>query len=265
MKTNKKKVALFSSALIGAKEIFASLKAVSEWAMSHKFLAGVAVVCLLLLSVSQANRRGEYYFRTAAESRYLQELRKKYAGEKLTLSRQEVESAIAKACSFLAECGGGNPAYDSPSARDILFGTALVESGLTPRFQDSGGDAIGLFQVEYGTYRDILNRVLKKNNPLLFESILKYFGRDGKLSFGDLQTNSCLSAVFARLKYAQSGVPLPPAGDYEAQGAYYKKYYNTHFGRGSAATFARRRLEYEKLSAGRCNPGAPGSAKASNP
>ena len=199
------------------------------------------------MSVSQSNRRGEYYFRTAAETRYLQELRQKYSGAKRTLSPPQAESAIGRACSFLAKCGGGNPSYDSPQARDILLSTAIAESGLNPRFQDSEGDAIGLFQIEYGTFRDILNRVLKKNNPALYESILKYFGGGAKISFEDLQNDDVLAAVFARIKYAQSGVPIPSAGDYAAQGAYYKKYYNTYSGMGTVSNFVKKRLAYDKL------------------
>lgn len=260
----KKSKVLLPALLMGAKEMLSALKSVAGWAMAHKFLAGVIAGCVLLLSVSQSNRRGEYYFRTADELRYLQDLRQKYSGAKYMLTKEEAEAAIAQACSFLSKCGGGSPAYDTPQARDLLFGTAIAESGLAPRFQDSEGDAIGLFQIEYGTYRDILNRVLKKNNPLLYESILSHFGNGGKISFEDLQTKNALSAVFARLKYAQSGVLLPEAGDYAAQGAYYKKYYNTHLGKGSVSNFVRKRIEYENGAAVRSSGGVSSPAKAAS-
>ena len=58
--------------------------------MAHKFLAGVIAGCVLLLSVSQSNRRGEYYFRTADELRYLQDLRQKYSGAKYMLTKEEM-------------------------------------------------------------------------------------------------------------------------------------------------------------------------------
>ena len=58
--------------------MFSAVKTIADWAMSHRFLAAMLAACAFLLSVSQSNRRGEYYFRTAAETRYLQELRQKY-------------------------------------------------------------------------------------------------------------------------------------------------------------------------------------------
>lgn len=113
----KKSKVLFPALLMGAKEMLSALKSVAGWAMAHKFLAGVIAGCVLLLSVSQSNRRGEYYFRTADELRYLQDLRQKYSGAKYMLTKEEAEAAIAQACSFLSKCGGGSPAYDTPQAR----------------------------------------------------------------------------------------------------------------------------------------------------
>ncbi len=110
----KKSKVLFPALLMGAQEMLSALKSVAGWAMAHKFLAGVIAGCVLLLSVSQSNRRGEYYFRTADELRYLQDLRQKYSGAKYMLTKEEAEAAIAQACSFLSKCGGGSPAYDTP-------------------------------------------------------------------------------------------------------------------------------------------------------
>lgn len=48
------------------------------------------------------------------------------------------------------------------------------------------------------------------------------------------------------------------------RGAYYKKYYNTHLGKGSVSNFVRKRIEYENGAAVRSSGGVSSPAKAAS-
>lgn len=181
---------------------------------------------------------------TPAEQRYLLSLKKRHSGISRTLTETEARNTIANACSFIERVKGTKEIYDTPAARELLFGTACTESGLRPRFQDKHGMAIGLFQVEYATFLDLWNRAIKIKHPKLYKEILRnYAGEDKRIRFEDLQLNDELCAVFARMKYAEAKSHIPPSTDLEAQAKYYKKYYNTDLGKASHKSYLKRRAE----------------------
>lgn len=181
---------------------------------------------------------------TPAEQRYLLSLKKKHSGISRTLTENETRKVIANACSFIEKTKSTKDIYNTPAARELLFGTACTESGLRPRFQDKYGTAIGLFQVEYATFLDLWNRAIKIKHPTLYKAILKtYAGEDGQIRFEDLQLNDELCAIFARMKYAEAKHHIPPATDLKAQAQYYKKYYNTELGKATQLSYLKRRAE----------------------
>lgn len=160
------------------------------------------------------------------------------------MTESDARNTIANACFFIERVKGTKAIYDTPAARELLFGTACAESGLRPRFQDKHGTAIGLFQVEYATFLDLWNRAIKNKHPKLYKEIQKnYAGEDRQIRFEDLQLSDELCAVFARMKYAESKSHIPPATDLEAQAKYYKKYYNTELGKASVQSYLKRRAE----------------------
>ncbi len=181
---------------------------------------------------------------TPAEQRYLLALKKKHSGISRTLSEAQARKVIANACAFIERTNGKKEIYDTPAARELLFGTACTESGLRPRFQDKYGTAIGLFQVEYATFLDLWNRAIRTKHPKLYTAILQnYAGEDKQIRFEDLQLNDELCAIFARMKYAEAKEHIPPAADTKAQAKYYKKYYNTALGKATQESFVKRRAE----------------------
>ena len=92
---------------------------------------------------------------TPEETAYIERLRKKYAVAERKLGVEAALKIIRSACGFITRADNAPKGlYDSEEAELLLLGTALVESDLAPRFQQSRGDAIGLFQIEYGTFRD---------------------------------------------------------------------------------------------------------------
>lgn len=184
------------------------------------------------------------YLKSQTEQNYLLDLRKKYSGTQRILSVNECRAVIEEACDFIANAKRVEGIYDSDDAKELLFGTACIESGLRPRFQDTGGDAIGLFQVEYATFKDIWDRAIKRKHPELYLSIKVYFGGiKGDISFEDLQNNDVLCAIFARMKYAESSTKIPPKSDTRAQGEYYKLYYNTPLGKSTVNGYIKARQE----------------------
>lgn len=172
---------------------------------------------------------------TVAERAYLAGLRKKYSGTQRTLTALEASQVISSACSFISARKSLENTYDTPAVRSLLFGTACTETGLRPRYQDSAGNAIGLFQIEYATFCDIWQRFVKKNHPELGRDIIKNYActMPDNITFEDLQLSDELCAIFARLKYSQIKEPIPPESDIPAQAAYYKAHYNTRFGKAS--------------------------------
>ena len=201
------------------------------------------VWALLFVEIPDFTIIGPSKSRSPAEQDYLLDLRKKYSGTQRTLTPDGARKVIDEACAFIADAKNAPGAYDSADAKELLFGTACVESGLRPRFQDGGGDAIGLFQVEYATYRDIWDRIIKTKHPDLHSAMRRSFSRrrDGEITFEQLQQNDVVCAIFARMKYADSKERIPPREDETAQARYYKKYYNTHLGKATPKDFIARK------------------------
>lgn len=194
------------------------------------------------------NRFYEKY--TPAERNYLASLRYRYSGTQRTLSEVQTRIVIKNALHFLSSQNSTSKLLNSDDVVELLFGTACTETQLSPRFQDSGGYAIGLFQIEYATFKDLWKRSIPKNNPDLYVAIQKKYSRfsSGEIFFEDLQINDELCAVFARMKYAQIKSPIPPASDAKAQASYYKKYYNTPLGKASADAYLERTKSVKEKS-----------------
>lgn len=219
-----------ASALAFARVALARIETVSGAA------AFLAFAVALAAAASQcAKPRG--YVKSPAEIAYIEGLRKKYAEPARKLGAEEAAGAIRAACGFIARAENApEGVYDSDEAVALLLGTALVESDLAPRFQSSRGDAIGLFQVEYGTFRDLWDRSIKYKHPKLRAAIIREFGGGrGDIEFEDLQNSDELCAVFARMKYAEFPDKIPR--DMAGRASYYKKFYNTKYGAAKESAY----------------------------
>jgi len=121
----------------------------------------------------------------------------------------------------------------SLAAEELLLGTALQESGLMYLKQIGGGPALGLFQMESITHDDIWLNYLAYR-PILSE---KMTALEPSQAARALVTNLLYAAAMCRVHYLRVTSPLPEAGDYEAHAAYWKKYYNTPAGAGTAEEY----------------------------
>jgi hypothetical protein len=142
----------------------------------------------------------------------------------------------------------GHP-YVSPDAISLVIRTCVYESDLFHLRQVGTGPARGFAQIELGEMgaTDILRRYLaRKDKAELREKVHSLIGFDPVALSEDnymldmqLQGNIILGIVCCRLKYGMIPKPLPSKDDRGAQGRYYKKYYNSKKGKGSAEDFAR--------------------------
>lgn len=129
----------------------------------------------------------------------------------------------------------------SQAAENLLWGTANYESELLFLEQQGGGPALGLWQIEPATRRDLYDRWLTRR-PHLREKLRALVAPVPKPE-KQLATNLMYACAVARLIYYRRPEPLPHADDIEGLAAYWKQWYNTPAGAGSAARWV---LKYRK-------------------
>jgi hypothetical protein len=117
------------------------------------------------------------------------------------------------------------------AAEELMLGTALQESGCGRHLKQANGPALGIWQMEPATHRDIWANFLR-GRPALADKIdeLKIVGLTAD---AQLCANLPYACALARLVYERAAEPLPNAGDVAAQAAYYKRHYNTADGAAS--------------------------------
>jgi hypothetical protein len=124
---------------------------------------------------------------------------------------------------------------DSESARDMIYTTGMAETGYRCLKQKGGGPAVGFFQCEPATARDIWE------NYALYRP--QYRDALYRLGFDESNMNYCilsnigLQVAFCRLHYRRVPKKLPRAGDLAGQARYWKAFYNTVKGKGTEKHF----------------------------
>lgn len=123
----------------------------------------------------------------------------------------------------------------SDAAENLVLGTALQESALVWLRQLGGGPAIGLYQMEPATHRDIWVNWLEHRPELSGRVQLLIAPRPDLLD--QLVTNPAYATAMCRIHYLRVPAPLPDANDVPALAGYWKRYYNTLAGAGSEIDF----------------------------
>lgn len=119
-------------------------------------------------------------------------------------------------------------------AEQLIMGTGAVESHFVWLKQVGGGPALGLWQMEPFTFRDILSRCSGELLTVVFE-IAGTRSPTPDMLVGNLG----FAAVMARLKYRDARPALPAAWDIAAMEVYHKRYYNSAIGATRPGEFAR--------------------------
>lgn len=136
----------------------------------------------------------------------------------------------------------------SQSAENFLLGTAVQESGLTHLRQLGQGPALGLYQIEPVTERDVHLNFLKYRPHLsmLVNELLAPMPDHAQ----QLITNLAYATAIARIIYLRCPDPLPDSGDPVGMARYWKKVFNTEKGRGSVPAFVLNYKEFVSCSTG---------------
>jgi len=122
----------------------------------------------------------------------------------------------------------------SRAAEQLVLGTALVESRGEYVKQLGKGPALGLWQMEPATHDDILgNYVAYKPQLKLW---LNGLTTSAKITDGALELvgNLFYAAAMCRIHYARVRDPLPGADEFGDMAMYWKRFYNTLLGAGTA-------------------------------
>lgn len=139
----------------------------------------------------------------------------------------------------------------SAAAEELLLGTAAQESRLRYLHQLGAGPALGIYQVEPATHRDLYENYLRYHDELRKE-LRRLAGSWGRriefaademwIAMPDHKTmigNLFYATAVARLIYRRRPEPLPAAGDLAGLAAYWKQHYNTPQGAGTVEEFER--------------------------
>lgn len=125
----------------------------------------------------------------------------------------------------------------SPAAEELVLGTACQESLCGEYLAQVRGPALGIFQMEPATYRDIWSNFLPSKPSTL--AALRELAADATpppdLMVHDLR----FAAAMCRVFYLRVPEGLPAQGDIEGMARYWKKYYNTVKGAGKPEEFVR--------------------------
>ncbi|MCP4762127.1 MAG: exodeoxyribonuclease V subunit gamma [archaeon] len=123
----------------------------------------------------------------------------------------------------------------SESAVNLLLGTAAQESAFGTYLKQIKGPALGVFQMEPDTYRDIFDHYLKYR-----PNMIPWLKDRGALV---MVYNLRFAIIMCRLRYRRVSEKLPENKDVNGLARYWKKYYNTKLGKGTEEEFIK---NYEK-------------------
>lgn len=130
---------------------------------------------------------------------------------------------------------------DSPAARNLVLGTAAQESGGAYLAQWPSGPARSFWQIEPATAVDLEDNFVP-SHKVLGDKLRQLSSGLWPIDI-ELAVNLPYACATCRLLYYRIPAALPAATDLAGLGAYWKRYYNTPLGAGTAeewvASFAR--------------------------
>ena len=131
---------------------------------------------------------------------------------------------------------GLGPGMASEAAIRLVLGTGAVESGYRALAQYGGGPALGLWQMEAATHRDIWTNFLA-HRPALRGRVLALAGTTTPPPADLLIYHLRYAAALCRVHYLRDPAPLPDPHNLRALAETWKRHYNTRLGAGTIAQF----------------------------
>lgn len=126
----------------------------------------------------------------------------------------------------------------SEAAVNLLMGTAAQESRFGTYLRQIRGPAVGVFQMEPGTFNWLRDRYAKDYPEIAAREC------------DEMEWDLDLAILFARLRYRVVQAPLPAADDVMGLGHYYKAHYNTPAGKATVGDFVKNYNRYAAPDAG---------------
>ena len=123
----------------------------------------------------------------------------------------------------------------SDAAEELVLGTAIVESRLSFIKQLGSGPALGLWQIEPDTHREVYENFLEYREEL-YDQVME-LSAPGQTFEENLTSNMQYGAAICRLCYYRAPEALPDEGNLEGQAAHWKRYYNTQLGAGTEGKY----------------------------
>lgn len=125
----------------------------------------------------------------------------------------------------------------SHTAVNLLMGTCAQESRMGTYLKQLGnGPALGIFQMEPATYKDIWDNYLKYK-PELAAKVLE-FKATNKEDEWEMVGNLYYATAMARVHYRRVKASLPSdANNIAGLAQYWKAFYNTPLGKGTVEEF----------------------------
>lgn len=138
----------------------------------------------------------------------------------------------------------------SEDAEILLIDTLAQESMLGHYLKQLKGPALGPYQIEPPTHKDVYDNFLIFNKNYLLRQRVASLSRfeHSENRECELITNLEYSTAIARLIYYRAPEKLPSKDDVEGRARYWKKYYNTPKGKGTEEEFI---SSHERLVRGR--------------
>lgn len=129
----------------------------------------------------------------------------------------------------------------SESVENLLMGTAAQESALGEYIRQLGnGPALGVFQMEPATFKDIVQNYLQYK-PELAKLVMSVSGVNA-LRSEYLEYNLALSICMCRVHYLRVSEKMPD--NLTGWAKYWKEHYNTRLGKGTEEEFIRNFKKY---------------------
>ncbi len=133
----------------------------------------------------------------------------------------------------------------SEAAENLLLGTCAHESQMGRYLTQVQGPALGIYQIEPNTHRDVWKNYLKFHHKQA--EAIRSLASD-RCTWEDkeseLISNLAYSTAIARIIYYRTPKALPEANDVEGLAKYWKQYYNTKLGKGKVQDFIHHYEEY---------------------
>jgi hypothetical protein len=122
--------------------------------------------------------------------------------------------------------------FFSEAAVELLMLTAAQETHLGKYLWQIRGPALGVFQMEPNTYLDIWSNYIMYRQPIL-DALGDLWGSSGVDWTLRMKSDLAYQIVMSRIFYLRIPAALPAAIDPISLAYYWKKYYNTSFGKGT--------------------------------